>query len=142
MLRAHPLLQLSSFVLLLGASSCDTSKADIDTTSCTHDAQIIGRTICGSKGYILALASPRDTVVTYNLPAEVAALTAQAHYQVGGYIPLFTPTSFIRVKLGYSMLDPAEYTPELCLANVWTAPFNKLTNNGKEIRILCASQAL
>lgn len=141
MLRPHPLLKLSSFVLLLGASSCDTSKADTDTTSCTHDAQIIGRTICGSNGYILALASPRDTVITYNLPAEVGALTAQAQYQVGRQIPLFTPASFVRVKLGYSVLDPAERTPLVCTANVYVVPFNKLTNNGREIHILCASQA-
>jgi hypothetical protein len=141
MLRAHPLLQFSSFVLLLGASSCETSKADTDTTSCTHEAQIIGRTICGANGYILALASPRDTVVTYNLPAEMSALAAQAQYQVGRQIPLFMPASFIRIKLGYSLLAPAEQTAQVCLATVNVVPFNKLTNNGREIRILCASQA-
>jgi hypothetical protein len=141
MLRPHPLLKFSSFVLLLGASSCDTSKADTDTTSCTHDAQIIGRTICGSNGYILALASPRDTVITYNLPAEVGTLTAQAQYQVGRQIPLFMPASFVRIKLGYSVLDPAERTPVVCTTNIYVASFNKLTNNGREVRILCASQA-
>ncbi len=141
MLRPYPLLQLSSFVLLLGTSSCNTSKADTDTTSCTHEAQLIGRTSCGANGYILALASPRDTVVTYNLPAEVGALVAQAQYQVGQPIPLFTPASFVRIKLGYSVLDPAERTQVVCTANINLAPFNKLTNNGREIRILCASQA-
>ncbi len=141
MLRAYPLLELSGLVLLLGAVSCDPNKADMDTTSCTHEAQIIGRTICGSNGYILALASPRDTVITYNMPVEVGALTAQAHYQVGTAIPLFTPDSFIRLKLGYAVLAPAERTPGVCLTTVYVAPFNKLTNNGREIRVLCASQA-
>lgn len=141
MIRPHPLLQCSSFVLLLGAVSCNTNKADIDTTSCSHDAQIIGRTICGANGYILALASPRDTVVTYNLPAEVGALAAQAHYLPGSPVPLFMPASFIHLKLGYSLLAPAEQTAQVCVATIWTAPFNKLTNNGREIRVLCASQA-
>lgn len=141
MLRPRLLLQLSSFVLLFSASSCDTSKADTDTTSCTHAAQIIGRTICGANGYILALASPRDTVVTYNLPAEMGALAAPAQYRPGSPVPLFTPASFIRMKLGYSLLAPAEQTAQVCLATVNVAPFNKLTHNGREIRILCASQA-
>jgi hypothetical protein len=141
MSRPHPLFPLSRFVLLLGAVSCNTSKADIDTTSCTHEAQIIGRTICGANGYILALTSPRDTVVTYNLPAEVGALAAQAQYLPGSPVPLFTPASFIRLKLGYSRLAPAEQTAPVCVATVWVAPFNKLTNNGREIRVLCASQA-
>jgi hypothetical protein len=141
MSRPHPLLPFSRFVLLLGAVSCNNGKADIDTTSCTHEAYIIGRTICGANGYILALTSPRDTVLTYNLPAEVGALAAQAHYLPGSPIPLFTPDSFIRLKLGYSLLAPAEQTAQVCLATVWTAPFNRLTNNGREIRVLCASQA-
>jgi hypothetical protein len=141
MLRTSLLLLFSCFVLLLGIVSCNTSKADIDTTSCTHEAQIIGRTICGANGYILALTSPRDTVVTYNLPAEVGALAAQAQYLPGSSVPLFTPASFIRIKLGYSMLAPAEQTAQVCVATVWTAPFNRLTNNGREIRVLCASQA-
>lgn len=132
----------SSLALLLTNSSCTDSKADTDTTSCTHYAQIIGRTICGSKGYVLALTSPRDTVVTYNLPTEVTALTAQAQYQPGTQVGLFVPADFVRIKLGYSLLDPTERTPVICTANIYLAPFNILTHNGREIRVLCASQAL
>ena len=135
----HQLPRLSRLALFLTAAGC-TDKVDLDTTACTHEAQLIGRTICGSNGYLLALASPRDTVITYNLPAELAALTTQASYQTGRGLPLFTSASFVRLKLGYSRLDPAQQTAVFCTANGWLAPFNQLTHSGREIRVLCASQ--
>jgi hypothetical protein len=131
---------LGSLALGLAGAGC-ADKATTDTTSCTHAAQIIGRTICGANGYLLALASPRDTVITYNLPPEVAALVAQAAYQPRTQVALFTPASFVRLKIGYVLLAQAERTPQFCTTTINLAPFNKLTNNGTEIRILCAQQA-
>jgi hypothetical protein len=87
----------------------------------------------------VALESPRDTVVTYNLPSEVIT-QVRAKAISAGY-GFYQPGSFTRIKLGYTRLAPAERTAIVCLATIWLYPFNRATNNGTEIRTVCASVA-
>ncbi len=137
---ARFLLLLSSAVgFLPGCAKNDSSPTIGDTTACTHSAVVIGTTPCDNRGIILALESPRDTVFAYNLPEDVFTLKANIPYNGRGD-GLFTVSAFVKVKLGYTVLSPADQTFVICKATVDLSSFNRMTHN-KEVRILCASKA-
>ena len=136
---ARSLLLLSSAVgLLPGCAKNDSAPTVGDTTDCTHSATVIGITPCGGRGLILALESPRDTVFAYNLPEEVFTLAANLPYSGRGD-GLFAASAFVRIKLGYTVLVPADRTPFACLYNQTLSLFFRMTHS-KEVRILCASK--
>ena len=136
---ARSLLLLSSAVgLLPGCAKNDSAPTVGDTTDCTHSATVIGTTPCDNRGLIIALESPRDTVFAYNLPEEVFTLAPNLPYSGRGD-GLFASSAFVRIKLGYTVLAPADRTFFICQATVNLQPFNSMTH-GKEVRILCASK--
>ena len=138
-LVARSLLLLSSAVgLLSGCAKNDSSPTVGDTTTCTRSATIIGTTPCDNRGIIIALESPRDTVFAYNLPEEVFTLAATPQYSGRGD-GLFAASAFVKIKLGYKVLAPADQTLVVCKATVNLEPFNRMTH-GNEVRILCASK--
>lgn len=138
-----PYLRLAAGFLSVAAvlgTGCAKNQVEVDTTSCTHAATIVGFTPCSSTGYIIALASPRDTVVTYNLPAALAALVKPSTSPHRPY--LLAPGDIVRITIGYSPVVVANQTQAVCVGTINVAPFNQLTNNGREIRILCAEKVL
>lgn len=85
---------------------CTTrGKPTVDATTCTHAATIVGGIPYLTMGYLLALASPRDTVIAYDLPLEgTTRVQSTATFSRTYLLP---PQNFERLPISYTAVAPA-----------------------------------
>jgi hypothetical protein len=82
----------------------------------------------------------KDTVVSYNIPTDIFQFPNVDDFAATTGQFLYAPNiqDKFQIKFNYRFTPEVEKTAVLCLANIWTAPFDAAVK-GKEIFITCIS---
>jgi hypothetical protein len=83
----------------------------------------------------------KDTAVTYGIPNDLLEFPAINDYAAmnGSFLYHRSVQDQLLVRFNYRFASDNEKTGVLCLANIWTAPFDAVVK-GKEIFISCVSK--
>lgn len=93
-------------------------------------------------GFVIEIdnGSNKDTVVSYNIPNDIFQFPNVDDFAATNGQFLYTPDvqDIFQIKFNYRFTPENEKTAVLCLANIWTAPFNAAVKS-KEVYITCIS---
>jgi hypothetical protein len=107
----------------------------------SSEALVIGFDQCAtSKGRILAILTPADTVITYNFPDSIYGFPNELfdNYQYDCFFPATVLENY-PVHVTYTSATSEELSAYICLGSIYTSKLSPLVKN-KQVVIISATK--